>query len=57
MKETENIFHEGNGLVPAARKSWDQEWEIPEAEQGLTYDDGFLFGPDTNETPAQKKST
>ena len=42
-------------MVPATRKNWDLEWEIPEWEQELTYDDGFLFGPDTNETPAQKK--
>ena len=37
------------------KKNWDKEWEIPEEEQGLTYDDGFLFSPDTDEPPPVKK--
>ena len=37
------------------QKNWDKEWEIPEAEQGLTYDDGFLFSPDTDDPPPVKK--
>lgn len=41
--------------MPDKKQQWDQEWEIPEEEQGLTYDDYFLFGPDTNEPPAVKK--
>ena len=41
--------------MPDRKQQWDQEWEISEEEQGLTYDDYFLFGPDTNEPPAVKK--
>ena len=37
------------------KKNWDKEWEIPEEEQDLTYDDGFLFSPDTDEPPPVKK--
>ena len=32
--------------MPKQKQNWDKEWEIPEDEQGLTYDDGFLFSPD-----------
>lgn len=44
-------------MVPTFRqkKNWDKEWEVPETEQGLTYDDGFLFGPDTDDPPPIKK--
>ena len=41
--------------MPRQKKNWDKEWEIPEAEQGLTYDDGFLFSPDTDDPPPIKK--
>ena len=41
--------------MPRQKKNWDKEWEIPEAEQGLTYDDGFLFGPDTDDPSPVKK--
>ncbi|MBO4471431.1 MAG: sigma-70 family RNA polymerase sigma factor [Clostridia bacterium] len=37
------------------KPQWDKEWEVPEEEEGLTYDDGFLFGPDTDEPPEVKK--
>ena len=44
-------------MVPTSRqkKNWDKEWEVPETEQGLIYDDGFLFGPDTDDPPPIKK--
>ena len=41
--------------MPKQQKNWDKEWEIPEDEQGLTYDDGFLFSPDINDPPPVKK--
>ena len=41
--------------MPRQKKNWDKEWEIPEAEQGLTYDDGFLFGPDSDDPSPVKK--
>ena len=41
--------------MPKRKKNWDKEWEIPEDEQGQTYDDGNLFGPDTDDTPPMKK--
>ncbi len=41
--------------MPRQKKNWDKEWKIPEAEQGLTYDDGFLFSPDTDDPPPIKK--
>ena len=37
------------------KQNWDREWEIPEEEQGKTYDDGFLFSPDTDEPDEKKK--
>jgi len=42
-------------VVPLQKKNWDKEWEIPEEERGLTYDDGFLFSPDTDDPPPVKK--
>lgn len=41
--------------MPRQKKNWDKEWEVPEDEQGQTYDDGNLFGPDTDDTPPMKK--
>ena len=41
--------------MPKRKKNWDKEWEITEAEQGLTYDDNFLFSPDTDDPPPVKK--
>ena len=41
--------------MPRQKKNWDKEWEIPEDEQGQTYDDGNLFGPDTDDPPPVKK--
>ena len=37
------------------RNRLDLEWDIPETELALTYDDGFLFGPDTDESPERKR--
>ena len=41
--------------MPKQKKNWDKEWEVPEDEQGQTYDDGNLFGPDTDDPPPVKK--
>ena len=41
--------------MPRRKKNWDKEWEIPEDEQGQTYDDGNLFGPDTDDPLHVKK--
>ena len=41
--------------MPKRKKNWDKELEIPEDEQGQTYDDGNLFGPDTDDPPPVKK--
>ena len=41
--------------MPTQKKNWDKEWEIPEEEEDLTYDDRFMFSPDTDDPPPVKK--